>query len=352
MGRRGLRPVASIVALSLLVGLPTIRSDNYFLGDDFGLVQHLHDLPFQRLLSYFVSDWTEGKYGGQLDELRPFLAFSYWLDAHLFGATNAAAYHLTNVVLHMVNALLVLAIARAAAPGQTGFPLLAAALFAVMPSHSEPLAWISGRVESLAAMAYLGAFLCFVRFRNLQQVRWLLASLVIFVCGLFTKQSLITFPALIVVYDVFGPGRSGSIRGRTVSRMAAQVPFFVLLALYLVLRYQLFGNAVREGALGASMLVEFVFLRQLFYVMNWLPTSIVTTAVTIGALALSVLWMWDRREQYPTGDCACGVLRDVLVRHHHRPDGGDLPVRAAPVPDVRRPGRCTRIAGAPDPARQ
>ena len=54
---------AAIVVVCLAVGLPTVRSDNYFLGDDFGLVQHLHDLPAERLLSYFVSDWTEGIYG-------------------------------------------------------------------------------------------------------------------------------------------------------------------------------------------------------------------------------------------------------------------------------------------------
>jgi hypothetical protein len=80
-----------VVALCVAVGLPTIRPDNYFLGDDFGLVHHLHDLPPVRFLSYFYSDWTEGIYGARLDELRPFPAFTYWLDNHLFGAVNAQA---------------------------------------------------------------------------------------------------------------------------------------------------------------------------------------------------------------------------------------------------------------------
>ena len=108
----------AILGLCLVVGLPTIRPDNYFLGDDFGLVHHLHKLPLYRFLSYFASDWTEGIYGFTLDELRPFLAFTYWLDSRLFGAANAQGYHATNVVLHMLNGLLVLAIARSVAPGQ------------------------------------------------------------------------------------------------------------------------------------------------------------------------------------------------------------------------------------------
>ena len=92
---------AAIVVVCLAVGLQTVRSDNYFLGDDFGLVQHLHDLPVKRFLSYFVSDWTEGIYGYPLDELRPFLAFSYWLDAHVFGPLNVSGYHVTNLILHL-----------------------------------------------------------------------------------------------------------------------------------------------------------------------------------------------------------------------------------------------------------
>ena len=131
---------AAIVLLCLAIGLPTIRSDNYFLGDDFGLVQHLHDLPAERLLSDFVSDWTEGIYGIELDELRPFLAFSYWLDAHLFGSLNVSGYHATNLLLHVLNALLVLGIARSIAPAEPMFAVLAASLFALMPSHAEPLA--------------------------------------------------------------------------------------------------------------------------------------------------------------------------------------------------------------------
>src|SRR4029453_16842087 len=121
----------AILGLCLVVGLPTIRPDNYFLGDDFGLVPHLNKLPFYRLLSYFVSDWTEGIYGFTLDELRPFLAFTYWLDSRLFGAANAQGHHATNFFLHMLNGLLVLAIARSGTPGQSAVPVLAASLLGV-----------------------------------------------------------------------------------------------------------------------------------------------------------------------------------------------------------------------------
>jgi hypothetical protein len=287
---------ALVVVACLAVGLPTIRSDHYFIGDDFGLVQHLHDLPAGRLLSYFASDWTEGIYGVTLDELRPVLAFSYWLDAHIFGTLNVSGYHATNLVLHLGNALLVLAIARSIAPGEAAFAVLAAVLFALMPSHAEPIAWISGRVDSLASLFYLGSFLCFVRFRLANRPAWLLASLLIFIGGLFTKQSIVTLPLLVLAFDLLSPDKPGHYWSLT--RLWPHVPFFVFMASYLLLRQVLFGNAIRESLLTTAAIEEF-FFRQNRYVRELLPTAnasprvmrLAAEVLTVGVLAISVRWM-------------------------------------------------------------
>jgi hypothetical protein len=292
---------AAIVVVCLAVGLPTIRSDNYFLGDDFGLVHHLHDLPAERLLSYFVSDWTEGMYGYVADELRPFLALTYWLDARLFGSMNVSGYHTTNLVLHLLNALLVLAIARSIAPGEPAFAALAASLFALMPSHAEPVAWISGRVDSLAALFYLGAFLCFVRFRVANRRTWLVAALLMFTGGLFAKQSVVTFPLLILAFDVLGPGSRDASGSRSLARLRPHLLFIALAVLYLALRHALFGNAVREDLLTAATIEEF-FFRQNRYVRELLPTpnsgpramKVAAEVLTIGVLAVCARWLLAR----------------------------------------------------------
>ena len=147
-------------------------------------------------------------------------------------STNVAGYHSTNLVLHLLNCLLVLAIARSMVPGEPAFAMVAASLFTIMPSHAEPIAWISGRVDSLAAVFYLGAFLCFVRFRLGHRPAWLIGALLIFTCGLFAKQSLVTLPLLILAYDLLGPRSTDSPAGRSVARLWPHLPFFALLALY------------------------------------------------------------------------------------------------------------------------
>jgi Dolichyl-phosphate-mannose-protein mannosyltransferase len=289
---------AAIVAVSLVACLPSISRHSYFLGDDFGLVQHLHDLPLDRLFSYFVSDWTESIYGYTLDELRPVLAFTYWFDSHVFGAANAPAYHVTNIALHVLNSLLVFAIARAIASARTDLALLAASLFALIPSHAEPIAWISGRVDSLAAAFYLGAFLCFIRFRSRQAYRWLAVALVLFALGLFSKQSIVTFPLVILAYDaVYGPSPWSLTRRQLVSRCVDYVPFAAVLILYLGLRATLFGNAVRESQLTVGTVKSFVtwqpfYIRQMLPVPAGIPPEAKTAVAVLlcGALAAGVLW--------------------------------------------------------------
>ncbi len=280
---------AAVVAVCLAVTLPTVSRHSYFLGDDFGLVHHLHDLPLSRVFSYFVSDWTESIYGFELDELRPLLAFTYWLDSHAWGVTNAPAYHITNIALHVLNSLLVFAIARAIAPARTDVALLASCLFALMPSHAEPIAWISGRVDSLAAVFYLGAFLCFLCFRRRQSPRWWVAALVLFAFGLFAKQSVVTFPVLILAYDAVYQPRLRSFTPRAlVSRYLLHVPFVVVVALYLALRHTLFGNAVRESALTGDAVRSFLS-RQTFYIGELLP---VPPDISAGATIAVQLFIW------------------------------------------------------------
>jgi hypothetical protein len=296
---------AVVVALCLAVGLQTIRSDNYFLGDDFGLIQHLHDLPIDRFLTYFVSDWTEGIYGTVLDELRPFLAFSYWLDARFFGAVNVSGYHATNVTLHVLNALLVLAIARSIAPTEPMFAVLAASFFALMPSHAEPIAWISGRVDSIASLFYLGAFLCFVRFRLALRPGWLFAAWLLFVGGLFAKQSVVTLPVLLVAFDLLWPVAADAARKRALSRIWPHIPFVVVAALYVGLRHTLFGNALREDMVTLAAINEFIgrqdrYFREMLPSPNTAPPLVrtLTEAVTILAVLVCIGWLIAARQTF------------------------------------------------------
>lgn len=315
-------PRLASVAVAAAATAPLLSTLNgYFLADDFGLIQLYSQKPPFHFLTLFTSAWTDTLYGVRPDELRPLLALSYQVDAS-WGAASPLAYHLTNIALHVLNSLLVMGIARRAAGlGWTGAGL-AGALFAVLPSQAEVGAWISGRADSLPALFYLSTFLAYVAWRyrsalgdvipsaarnpSRWEVRiprpvrelgmtsgaWLyVGSLGAFFCALYTKQSAIMMLATLIAYDL--------IVARTPPRplrrwLAPYIPYALLTAGYLALRYALFGNAVREAlitpeALASLALVQATYLQMVALGSQELRLDGLSQAATLAALGLGLL---------------------------------------------------------------
>lgn len=134
----------------------------------------------------------------------PLTWLSLALDTQLFG-TDAWGYHLTNVVLHAANAILLYAVlvAMTGYAWRSGF---VAALFAVHPLHVESVAWISERKDVLSTFFGFIAMLAYVKyarepFRGQPGRKWLLLSLLAFVASLLAKPMLVTLPFLLLILD-------------------------------------------------------------------------------------------------------------------------------------------------------
>ncbi len=164
-GRTGPGPSRSIISRRWLVGV------GVFL---FGILVYANTLGHG-----FVWDdtiWLEQKirfYRGPLDAFfeptfmpmrqvyRPLSQLSYWLDQGLWWR-NAFGFHLTSVLLHATNGVLLLTVARAL--GLSVMPALAGALlFLVHPIQPQSVAWITNRVDVLATLFVLVATLAALR---------------------------------------------------------------------------------------------------------------------------------------------------------------------------------------------
>jgi len=107
------RIAALLVVLAAVVPyLPAV--DNYFVQDDFGVVQVLSAKPAGYFPRWFVTPWMDDIWGYTPDEVRPFPAVTYQI-AGVFGAGWPVPNHVVNIALHAINALLVFGVARAAA---------------------------------------------------------------------------------------------------------------------------------------------------------------------------------------------------------------------------------------------
>ena len=241
----------AVLAICLAASLPYVSSaGNYFVNDDFGVVQLLSQKPPLYFPRWFVTSWMDDIWGATQDEIRPFPAVTYQLAA-IWGATSPLANHVTNIAFHAANALLVLAIARAVAGLSFIASTYAALVFAILPLHAESVAWITGRVDTIPALFFLGSFLAYARWRrgDAKSTRLYLCSIVLFFCALFSKQNTIVMVATLFLYDLVAERRP--IRASW-SWLAPYVPFAVLTVAYLLLRYVLFGEVAREGQLTAD----------------------------------------------------------------------------------------------------
>jgi hypothetical protein len=242
----------AVVSLAAIVPyLSTVR--DYFVRDDFGVVQLLAQKPFSYFPRWFVTSWMDHIWGYYPDEIRPFPALSYQLTA-LGGPVSPDLHHLLNILIHAANGLLVMALAERAARLKRPAAMFAGVIFVLLPVHAESVAWITGRVDSMPAFFYLASFLAYVSYRAGRSSRAYLWSLLLFFVALFTKQNTITMVATLAGYDVIVERRPIAPLLRFVR---PYVPYAVMTAGYLWLRYLLFGQVARESTLDARGLHDF-----------------------------------------------------------------------------------------------
>ena len=167
--------------------------------------------------------------------------------------TNPLGYHLTAVALHGVSTLAVFGIALKATPAGTAGAAFAALLFALLPIHSESVAWINGsKVDVLPSALYLVGFLGFVWFRSTRRIRFLGLAALGFLGSLMSKELAVTFPAMVVCYDLFRRAASHPAASGDPARRWWQeflVPYLGiggLLGGYLALRGTIFASVLHE----------------------------------------------------------------------------------------------------------
>lgn len=216
-------PAAALLGMVIIAYAPVYRAG--FIWDDDDYVIENSTLRDRAGLWRIWSD------PAATPQYYPLVHTTFWLEYRAWGLWPAG-YHVTNVLLHGVNAVLLWRIlSLLLMPPPVAW--LAAALFAVHPVHVESVAWITERKNVLSAAFGLMALLQALRFLGVGDAvpsdagdgrdwRRYAAATVLFVAALLSKTVLCSLPVIIWLVIWW---RRGRLRG---FEIAVLVPWLAL----------------------------------------------------------------------------------------------------------------------------
>lgn len=131
----------------------------------------------------------------------PVTWLSHMLDVQIFGL-RAGGHHLTNVLLHTINSILLflLLVGCTSSTWRSG---LVAALFALHPLHVESVAWIAERRDVLSTMWGLLTILAYKRWVSRRTLIGYLLVMLCFAASLLAKSMTATLPLVLLLIDVW-----------------------------------------------------------------------------------------------------------------------------------------------------
>jgi Tfp pilus assembly protein PilF len=276
----------SLLALGVLLLAAALYAStltNGFVYDDWEQILQNPNVQSFRHLEQILTRPVWSFRGEELrsNYYRPVMLLGYLFCFAAFGDLPMG-YHLVNVLLHVVVVWLVYAAGRRLF-GDFRLGLLAAAIFALHPIHTEAVAWIAGVTELELALFYLLALLLFIESGETQGRRaaWLRGGMLLsFTLALLSKESAITFPAAAAAYEHFcRPDRARTSWRMKFSRHAA---LWVLAAAYL---------AGRVGVVGGAAVVKHADVSRL--------QALLSAPGLIAQYAQKLFWPWPLCHAYP-----------------------------------------------------
>lgn len=231
-----------ITVFSLLVFYNTLQND--FVFDDESVVQNytaIRDLS--NIPKFFTAEEGFHKVIGRY--YRPVVSTTYALDYSMWGL-NPYGFHLTNIIINTISSLLLFSILyRLFIDYKYGLlaSLVSSLLFAVHPVHTEAVSWISGRTDSLVTLSFFASFLFYILYREENTNKYFIYSLIFYTFGLLTKEMIVTFPLIIILFDFLWKRKTLK---EILTNWKIYLVYILLTIIYIIIRYIVLKDIVER----------------------------------------------------------------------------------------------------------
>ncbi len=202
--------------------------------------------------------------------------FFVWLRANymLFG-TSSVGWHASAVLLHVIVCVLMFRYVWRLL-GSRSIAAVATLLFVLHPVHVESVAWISGATDPLMAVLMLISALAFLQWSANKGLGWYALSLVAGFLAMFTKETALLLPILLVATALTSQLPQATRARRAI--FLGSLPFVALVGLYLGAReWALHAFAHNVKGIGIATMVESwpavmaFYIRQLIFPVTLSP---------------------------------------------------------------------------------
>ncbi|HIE43751.1 MAG TPA: tetratricopeptide repeat protein, partial [Candidatus Omnitrophica bacterium] len=169
-----------------------------FIWDDRILIENnTYIRSWSNILKLFKEDIGRGA-GRRYDFYHPVQMLTYMVDYSLW-KLDERGYHLTNIILHISVALSIYWVITLLFSNRL-LSFLTSLFFVVHPIHSEAVAYISDRGNSMAALFMLLSFAFYLKQFHSERKSLYIPLLLTYVLALLSKENSLIFPALVLLY--------------------------------------------------------------------------------------------------------------------------------------------------------
>lgn len=282
--------LATIVTVFLILGLlvyGTSLENSFVSWDDPSLISE------NRNIQAITPTTIRNVFTSYDPELYIPLTFVSYQLSYRIGGLSPFVFHLTDLLLHVINALLVAWLLFIVLK-RGGLALALGALFLLHPLNTEAVAWASARKDVLSTCFFLSSLLAALYARESQRKSMLSLSLGLFIGGVLSKVMVITLPVVMLMMDV--------LERRPIDRRALleKLPFFTISVVFGIIA--LFGKA--------KILVTTSLLQKMLMACK---ATMFTIATFIVPSDLSVMYPYTNVIKFSSPDIAIPVLLTIAL---------------------------------------